>query len=108
MNHEQIAPHAHEEPYKAFGFTENEHLFWRVNNDRFNQILNDDRTIIHTIKEFSNSYGDFLFVTASRPGEGERLAMTFYSLGYHELREIWITQEWFWYQATMNPELLEQ
>ena len=108
MNHEQIALPAPEEPYKAFGFTENEHLFWRVGNGRFNRILEDDQTIIHKIQESSNSYGDFLFVTASRPGEQERVVMTFYGLGYHEMRERWINQEWFWYQASMNPELLEQ
>jgi hypothetical protein len=25
--------------------------------------------------------------------------MTFYGLGYHEYREKWITEEWYWYQA---------
>ena len=25
--------------------------------------------------------------------------MTFYGLGYHEYRERWISDEWFWYQS---------
>ena len=31
--------------------------------------------------------------------------MTFYGLGFHEHRERWITDEWFWYQANLTPEL---
>lgn len=34
--------------------------------------------------------------------------MTFYGLGYHEYRERWITNEWFWYQANVFPKMLEQ
>ena len=28
--------------------------------------------------------------------------MTFYGLGYHEYRERWITNEWFWHQTPTN------
>lgn len=28
--------------------------------------------------------------------------MTFYGLGYHEYRERWISEEWFWYQSQEN------
>ena len=28
--------------------------------------------------------------------------MTFYGLGFHEYRERWISEEWFWYQAQEN------
>lgn len=55
-----------------------------------------------------NDYGDFLFVTLSRPANNARIFMTFYGLGYHEYRERWITQEWYWYQATATPEVLEK
>ena len=28
--------------------------------------------------------------------------MTFWGLGYHQYRERWIHQEWFWYQTTID------
>ncbi len=90
-------------PYEVFGFTEQENLNWRVSQERFGEILSDDRTLIHSIQESSNNYGEFLFVTASWEGEKGRICMTFYGYGYHEYRERWVTSEWFWYQA--NPFL---
>ena len=32
--------------------------------------------------------------------------MTFYGFGYHEHREQWITNEWFWYQDNPFPDML--
>jgi hypothetical protein len=94
--------------YEEFGLTEKEQLFWRVSTKRFEEILKDERTIIHDIKESSNEFGDFMFVTTSRPANQGRLCMTFYGLGFHEARERWVTKEWFWYQESPNPELLRQ
>jgi hypothetical protein len=108
MNHEQLQSPAPEDPYKAFGFTEDEHLFWRVKNKRFNEIIDDEQTIIHNIRESSNTFGGFLFITTSRPGEEGRIAMTFYGLGYHEYREKWIKDNWFWYRAGTNPEMMQR
>ena len=34
--------------------------------------------------------------------------MTFYGLGYHQHRERWLHEEWFWYQTSTNPDLLRQ
>ena len=34
--------------------------------------------------------------------------MTFYGMGYHDYRERWFTDEWFWYQANQSPDLLRQ
>lgn len=53
-------------PSEIFGFSKKEQLYWRVNQERFQEILSDDSTIIHKIHESSNSYGEFLFVTTSR------------------------------------------
>jgi hypothetical protein len=108
MSPEQFQSPAPKRPYEIFGFTEQESLFWRVNQERFQEILDDDQTVIHSIRPSSNDYGEFLFVTASRPGERERIAMTFYGLGYHEHRDRWLTYEWFWYQANMLPKMLQQ
>ena len=108
MSLEQLPQPAPQKPYEVFGFTEKESLFWRVSQNRFDEILNDKQTIIHSIDETSNSYGEFLFVTASRPGEQDRIFMTFFGLGYHEYRERWISDEWFWYQSSPTPQLLEK
>ena len=108
MTHEMPSAPAPKRPYEIFGLTEKEQLYWRVNRERFEEIIKDDQTIIHTIKPSSNNYGEFLFVTASRLGDQGRIFMTFYGLGYHEYRERWITDEWFWYQASSNPDLLRQ
>jgi len=107
MSPEQPQSLVPKKPEDFFGLTKNEQLFYRVNQGRFGEILQDEQTIIHKIEESSNDFGEFLFVTASRPGNGERVCMTFFSLGYHEYRERWITNEWYWYQANPTAELLE-
>jgi len=95
-------------PYEEFGLTKDEALFWRVKQERFEEILGDEKTTIHEIKESSNTFGEFLFVTASRKGKQSPICMTFYGLGYHVYRERWINQEWFWYQNDYRPSLLSQ
>jgi hypothetical protein len=104
MSHEHTpipTPRTHCEIY---GLTEQENLYWRVNQKRFQEILNDEKTIIHKIQESSNTYGEFLFVTTSRPGDQDRIGMTFYGQGYHEQRERWISKEWFWYETSLQPD----
>lgn len=99
MNPERsLAPNR---PYEVFGFTEKERLHWRVSNARFLEILEDQQTLIHEFNESSNNYGEFLFVTTSRLGDRDRIYIIFFGLGYHEHRERWFTDEWFWYQS--NP-----
>jgi len=104
MTHE----HSPKRPYELFGFTEGEKLRWRVDQDRFKEILNDETTQIHNITESTNTFGEFLFVTTSRPGYQGRICMTFYGNGFHEYRERWLINEWFWYQATAKPDLLRE
>lgn len=108
MTPEQFQSPAPKRPYEIFGFTERESLYWRVTQARFDEILADKQTIIHDINPSSNDYGDFLFVTTSRPGINERLAMTFYGLGYHDHRERWITDEWFWYQTSLDAKTKQE
>ena len=105
MTHEMPFTPAPKRPYEIFGLTEKEQLNWRVSQERFQTILEDKQTQVHEIKDSDNNYGDFLFVTTSRPGVQGRICMTFYGLGYHEYRERWITDEWFWYQSNLTPEL---
>ena len=108
MTHEGTPDHATQRPYELFGFTEQEKLRWRVDSNRFEEILMDERTQIHTIAESSNTFGEFLFVTTSRPGQQGRICMSFYGQGFHEYRERWLIDEWFWYQATAHTDLLRE
>ena len=108
MSHESLSTPAPKRPYEIFGLTEGESLNSRITKERFDALLEDELTFIHDIKESDNTYGEFLFVTTSRPGDQNRICITFYSLGYHEHRERWIDQEWFWYQSSLTPELFEK
>ena len=108
MNHEQLPQPAQQKPSEIFGFTENEQLFTRVTEQRFQEFMLDENTLIHNAKDSGNMYGDFLFVTASRPGKEERISMTFFGLGYHEYRERPIKDDWFWHPAYLKPEELEK
>lgn len=104
MNHEQIPQPAQQNPKEVFGLTENEELFWRVSDERFQEIILDDQTIIHEAKSSTNNYGDFLFVTTSRLSGKDRVGITFYGLGYHDYRERLIKDEWFWYPNSISQE----
>jgi hypothetical protein len=88
---------------KVFGLTEQEQLTCRVNQEKFEEIFKDEKTYIHKVEISTNVFGEFLFVTASRPLKQGRLSMTFYGLGYHNGSERWIDNEWFYYQT--NPDL---
>lgn len=100
-------PSKPETPAEAFGFTEREILFDRVSDTRFQSFLNDEATSVHRIEVAANSYGEFAFCTLSRPGSDRRIFFSFFGQGYHELRERWITQEWFYYRTQPWPELIE-
>jgi hypothetical protein len=108
MSKENDLSPAPKKPFEVFGLNENEALYWRVNKERFEELFNDDQTLVHEINEASNSFGEFLFVTTSRPGEEGRIYMTFYGQGFHEHRERWITDEWYWYQASPYPDMLSK
>lgn len=99
------APQPHEE---GFGFTEGEQLFDRVSNKRFKALMEDERTTIHKVELSSNSYGEFLFVTASRPAGQGRGVVVFWGYGFHEYRERWLIHEWFMYETPTYQETLEQ
>lgn len=93
---------------EGFGLTREERLFYRVKHERFMGFLTAPHTSIHDAQLSYNNYGEFLFVTASRPGSEQREQLTFFGLGYHQPRDRWITDEWFWYQARQySPEQKE-
>lgn len=70
--------------------------------------MNDPQTTIHKAEVDSNNYGEFLFVTISRPEEERQQVLTFYAYGYHQYRERWYTEEWAWYRANPFPKTMEQ
>jgi hypothetical protein len=89
------------QPEDAYGLTERERLWDRISEARFQAILADEGTAIHSIELDANNYGEFLFVSTSRAAGDKRQYMTFFGGGYHEYRERWITKEWFWYRANV-------
>ena len=89
---------------EEFGLTERERLWDRVSHKRFMGILDEPGTKVHRIEESLNNYGEYLFVTVSRRGTEKRILMTFWGLGYHEYRERWIVDEWYWYQSMRELE----
>ena len=108
MTHEHQQLPGHKKPYEVYGFTERECLYWRVSQERFDDILKDEMTTIHDIRESSNSYGESLFVTTSRKKNHERICMTFFGYGFHDYRERWFTDEWYWYQSSFNPQMMRE
>ena len=96
------------QPVDPFGFTEHEQLWDRISDARFQALIDDAATTIHTIDIDSNSYGEFAFVTLSREAQGQRVIVRFWGLGYHEHRERWITSHWNWYRGNQFPATLRQ
>ncbi len=98
----------HPQPEEVYGFMEWETLYDRVTDARFRALIEDERTTIHKVEVAANSYGEFLFVSTSRAAGESRVCVSFFGLGYHDHRERWFTQEWFWYRANTFSEVLEK
>src|SRR5258708_33288115 len=96
------------QPSEGFGFTEHERLYERVSDKRFRAILADEQTTVHHIEVSTNSFGEFLFVTMSRPGEKERKFLTMWGAGYHEYRERLLINEWRWYETQQFRQMIPQ
>jgi hypothetical protein len=108
MSHERSRSTRPPGPEAAFGFTEREVLFDRVSHARLLAFLDDEATTVHKVEENVNNYGEFVFITLSRPGSEGRVCLTFWGSGYHEFRERWLVNEWFWYDSQAGPETLER
>ncbi len=86
-------------PQTCLSFTEREKLYDQVSHQRFLSILHQPDIEIHEVKEDTNSFGEFLFVTISCRNNQPRKLYTFYGLGYHDYRERWISETWQWYES---------
>lgn len=96
------------QPTEPFAFTENEKLWERISHERLKALLDDEQTTIHSAELTSNMYGEFIFITVSRPEQEKQQAWTMYGMGYHEYRDRWFTEEWAFYRAQPFPETLER
>ena len=76
--------------------TTGEKLFSEVTHERFVQLLN--RNDCYNMNVSSNSYGEFMFVTIDIDND----PITFYGLGYHEVRQRPVINEWFFYKSYMT------
>lgn len=86
-------------PQSCLSFTEREKLYDQVSHQRFLSILRQPDIEIHEVKEDTNSFGEFLFVTISCRNDQPRKLYTFYGLGYHDYRECWIRETWQWFES---------
>src|SRR5688572_28166803 len=86
-------------PLEGFSLSENERLFDRVSDKRFQKLVFDSQTTIHEVKVDTNRFGEFLFVTVSRVKGQSREILTFWGLGLHEHRERWLTEEWRFHET---------
>ena len=96
------------QPPEPFDFTEREKLYDRISHERLRALVSDEQTTIHKVELNANMYGEFVFITVSRPEEDKPQLWTLFGLGYHEHRERWFTDEWSFYRANSFPETLAQ
>jgi hypothetical protein len=92
----------------TFAFSESERLNGQMTHARFLRLLHEPSTSVLDIKESTNSYGEFLFVTVAgtlpvvtQPvceGDG-RFTLTFWGLGFHDARECYLLDLWRWHEA---------
>lgn len=94
-------------PQEPFSFTENERLFDQISHTRFEAMMRHEQMVIHEVTLSSNSFGEFLFVTATGPDAGTHRTVTFWGLGFHEPRERWLSEQWSWFtsQRTFNEKI---
>lgn len=86
-------------PHEPFAFTDNERLFDRISHVRLLGLLANEQTVIHEVDLSTNSFGEFLFVTASHTENNAAQTTTFWGMGYHESREQWLTNTWSWFDS---------
>jgi hypothetical protein len=86
-------------PQSCLSFTEREKLYDQVSHQRFLSILHQQDIEVHELREDTNSFGEFLFVTISCRNDQPRKLYTFYGLGYHDYRERWISDIWQWFES---------
>lgn len=90
----------------CFSFSEREKLYDTISHTRFMDLMMQPDVDIHEVKEDSNSFGEYLFVTVSCRSEQPKKLYTFWGLGYHEYRERWISETWQWFESQRSLHAL--
>ena len=80
-------------------------LYDRVKHETLMKLI-DRAEYIYYFNESSNDYGRFLFIGLALRYNNELIPITFYGLGYHELRDKYLVDEWFFYLS--NYFMLER
>lgn len=73
------------------------------------QLASDSSSSLYRAHVDTNSYGEFFFATISRPNEEKGQDFyTFYGLGFHEQRDRYYVDEWYFYTGsiTSNEEVM--
>lgn len=86
----------------CFSFTEREKLYDNISHTRLMALVMQPDVDIHEVKEDSNSFGEYLFVTVSCRSEQPKKLYTFWGLGHHEYRERWIADSWQWFESQQS------
>lgn len=98
-----------EKPTQPFAFAEYEVRSSVLSHSRFLALVADPTYIVHQAKVDANSYGEFLFVTVSKPDKTERKdGVTFFGLGLHEYRDRYYTREWHFYATSLEQKWREE
>jgi hypothetical protein len=83
----------------CFDFSEREKLYDRISHKRFLEFLDRPDIDVHSVELAVNSLGEYLFVMLSCQTQPAQQPLTFWGLGYHEHREVWIADTWQWYES---------
>ncbi|MFC1959367.1 hypothetical protein ACFLYO_01535 [Chloroflexota bacterium] len=105
IEHEQNSPYENH-PARRFGLTLDEMRDYRVSADRFDEFIQADDISVEGLTLDYNTFGEFMFVTLVRPQVDLRI--TFYGCGFHEHRDRWILDEWYWYVPNPRPKNNQQ
>lgn len=81
-------------------FTEKEKLWDRVSFKKLVELIRKKDIQVFEVAIDRNSWGKFLFITLADIHRSSKY--TFYSLGYHEYREKYYTDEWHCYPQHRN------
>lgn len=92
----------------VFEFTPEENTYYRLSDNRFQSIFDDEQTLIHAAGIQGNSYGECLSLTLSREKNDNHCALTFYGLGIDSERNVWFTDAWYWYPPHQLDTALHQ
>lgn len=93
---------------EVFEFTPEEDRYYRLTDSRFQAMFEDDHTLIHAAGIQGNSYGECLSITLSREKHAHRCALTLYGLGVDIERNIWFTEQWYWYEPHRLDTVINQ